>query len=73
MLRAAHESFIPNRIILLADAGGGQAFLGKHLEFIQDVKPVGGNATAYVCENYVCHAPTPDLSKLASLLVPKRQ
>ena len=73
MLRAVHENFIPNKILLLADSGNGQAFLGQHLEFIQDVKMEDGKATAYVCENYVCHAPTPDLSKLASLLVPKRQ
>ncbi len=73
MLRAVHKTFIPNKILLLADGGKGQAFLGKRLEFIQDVKMVGGKATAYVCENYVCHAPTPDLSKLASLLAPKHQ
>jgi uncharacterized protein YyaL (SSP411 family) len=32
------------------------------------VKPLDGKPTAYVCENYVCHTPTPDLGKLASLL-----
>ena len=71
MLRTVHETFIPNKFLLLADGGHGQAFLGKHLEFIQDVKMVNGKATAYVCEDYVCHTPTPDLSKFASLLVPK--
>lgn len=71
MLRTVHENFIPNKIILLADGGDGQTFLGKHVEFIQDVKMMDGKATAYVCENYVCHTPTPDLSKLAGLLVPK--
>ncbi len=73
MLRVIHEHFIPNKIILLADGSDGQAFLGKHLEFIQDVKPINGKATAYVCQDYVCHAPTPDLSKFASSLVPKRR
>ncbi len=73
MIFAVHENFIPNKILLRADGGKGQAFLGQHLEFIQDVKMLSGKATAYVCENYVCHTPTPDLSKLASLLVPKRQ
>jgi uncharacterized protein YyaL (SSP411 family) len=72
MLHVVHETFIPNKFLLLADGGNGQAFLGKHLEFIQDMKMVSGKATAYVCEDYVCHAPTPDLSKFASLLVPKR-
>jgi uncharacterized protein YyaL (SSP411 family) len=68
MLRVVHKHFIPAKILLLADGGVGQAFLGKRLEFIQDVKPLDGKPTAYVCENYVCHTPTPDLGKLASLL-----
>ncbi len=72
MLRVVHGKFIPAKILLLADGAGGQAFLGKRLEFIQDVKPLDGKATAYVCENYVCHTPTPDLGKLASLLAAKR-
>lgn len=72
MLRAVHEHFIPAKILLLADGAGGQAFLGQRLEFIQDVKPLDGKTTAYVCENYVCHTPTPDLSKFAGLLVSKR-
>jgi hypothetical protein len=56
-----------------ADGGNGQALLSKHLEFIQDVNMVGGKATAYVCENYVCHSPTPDLDKLARLLAVRRR
>ncbi len=72
MLGVAHEHFIPAKILLLADGAGGQAFLGQRLEFIQDVKPLDGKTTAYVCENYVCHTPTPDLGKLTSLLAAKR-
>lgn len=72
MLRAVNETFIPNKILLLADGGGGQAFLGEHLEFIQDVKPINGKATAFVCQDYVCQIPTTNLNILTRLLVPKR-
>ncbi|MBI4326422.1 MAG: thioredoxin domain-containing protein [Chloroflexi bacterium] len=68
MLNAVHREFIPNKILLLADGGESQAFLGKHLEFIQSVKSLEGKATAYVCENYVCRLPTTDLSTMKSQL-----
>jgi uncharacterized protein YyaL (SSP411 family) len=68
MFRAAHENFIPNKILLLADGGNGQAFLGKHLEFIQDVKMEDSKATAYVCKNYVCQLPTTEIAVMRRLL-----
>jgi uncharacterized protein YyaL (SSP411 family) len=68
LLRAVHEEFIPNKILLLADGSDGQALLGRHLEFIQDVEPINGKATAYVCENYVCDLPTTDVTTLRSQL-----
>jgi uncharacterized protein YyaL (SSP411 family) len=71
MLRAVHARFLPDKIVLLADGAEGQAFLGQHLEFIREVKPVDGKTAAYVCEDYACQLPTPDLDKLAQLLAPK--
>ncbi len=71
MLRAVHENFIPNKIVLLADGGEGQAFLGKRLEFIQDVQARDGKATAFVCENYVCQLPTTNVDVVVKLLAPK--
>jgi hypothetical protein len=68
MLRAVHERFIPDKILLQADNGAGQAFLGKHLEFIQGVKMRGGKATAFVCQDYVCHLPTPDIPAMVKLI-----
>ena len=68
MLVAVDENFIPNKFILLADGGSGQAFLGKHLEFIQDVKPINGQATAFVCQDYVCQIPTTNTSVLREQL-----
>ena len=68
MLHAVHAHFVPNKILLLADGGTGQAFLGKRLEFIRDAKMIGNAATAYVCENYVCHLPTTNMNVVARLI-----
>ena len=71
MLRAIHENFIPNKILLLADGGNGQAFLGKHLEFIQSVKMKDDQATAFVCQDYVCQLPTSDIAVMRKLITGK--
>jgi uncharacterized protein YyaL (SSP411 family) len=58
MLRAVHERFMPNKVVLLADGGSGQQELGELLPFIKDVRMLDGRATAYVCEKYLCQLPT---------------
>jgi peroxiredoxin len=68
MLREVYARYIPNKVILLADGGEGQKFLGERVAFLKSVSPIDGRATAYVCENYVCQLPTNELSKLAALL-----
>ena len=64
MLEAVFARFLPNRVILGADQGAGQAFLTKRLAFIEGMKPLNDRATAYVCENYACQRPTNDISVL---------
>jgi uncharacterized protein YyaL (SSP411 family) len=68
MLEAVYKPFLPNRVILAADQSTGQTFLATRLDFIRDIKPLGGKATAYVCENYACQRPTSDISELAKQL-----
>ena len=72
MLRAVHERFIPNKILLLADGGEGQAYLGKSLPFIASVKMLDGKAAAYVCENYACQLPTAEGGVMVGLLERKK-
>ncbi len=45
--------------VILADGGEGQKFFAERVEFMQSVTPVKDQATAYVCENFVCQLPTP--------------
>ena len=68
LLREVHAHFIPNKIVLFADGGDGQHWLGKKLDFIKTAKPLDGKATAYVCEDFVCQAPVNDVKKLRELL-----
>ena len=69
MLREVFQRFAPNQIVLHADGGEGQAFLAKHVAMLNDVKPIDGKPTAYVCDNFACQLPTNDMGQLRKLLV----
>jgi uncharacterized protein YyaL (SSP411 family) len=68
LLREVHAKYLPNKLVLLADSGAGQAWLGQKLEFLRTVGPIEGKAAAFVCENFVCQLPTNDPAKLRELL-----
>jgi uncharacterized protein YyaL (SSP411 family) len=68
LLREVHAHFLPGKILLLADGGAGQKWLGDKLEFIRTVGPINGQPAAFVCENFVCQLPTSDKAKLRELL-----
>jgi uncharacterized protein YyaL (SSP411 family) len=68
LLRAVYDRFIPNRVLLLADGGLGQQRLAQRLEFVRDLKPIGGQATAYLCENYACQTPVTVAAELGRQL-----
>jgi uncharacterized protein YyaL (SSP411 family) len=68
MLRAVHERYIPNKFIILADGGASQAQIVKWLPLVEYMRPMDGKATAYICEDYVCRKPTPDLGEMARIL-----
>jgi hypothetical protein len=67
LLGEVRASFSPNQIVLLADGGAGQKWLGEKLDFIKTAAPVKGKAAAYVCENFVCQAPITDPAELRAL------
>ncbi len=71
MWREVNLHFIPNKVLILADGGTGQKFFSAQVDFMKEVAPIDHQATAYVCENYVCQLPTTDLKKFAPLLIGK--
>ena len=68
LLKEVHRHFLPNTILLLADDGEGQKYLGAKNEAIRAMSTVEGKPAAYVCENFTCKAPVTDSKRLAELL-----
>jgi uncharacterized protein YyaL (SSP411 family) len=68
MLRLVRDRFLPHKIVLLADGGESQKRLAQWLPFVETMSRKDGRATAYICENFVCQAPTADPAAAAKLL-----
>jgi uncharacterized protein YyaL (SSP411 family) len=68
LLAEVHRHFLPKTILLLADGGEGQNYLGEKIEAIRAISLVDGKPAAYVCENFTCKAPVTDSEQLAELL-----
>ena len=68
LLRLVHERFIPNKVLALVDGGPKQSELVTLVPFLEGMARRNGQATIYVCENYVCRLPTSDLATAARLL-----
>jgi uncharacterized protein YyaL (SSP411 family) len=64
LLAVVHRSLGPRRLVLAADGAAGQSWLGERAPWLAEMKPLGGQATAYVCEEYACNAPTSDPAEL---------
>jgi uncharacterized protein YyaL (SSP411 family) len=69
MESVANSILLPNRLLLHADSGASQDYLGQRLSFIKSAKPIGGVATAYVCEDFVCQLPARTPEALRSQLI----
>ena len=63
MLAALHSTYQPNKIIALSESTDGQT-----LPLLTGKSQVDNTATAYVCENYACQAPTTDVEAFVELL-----
>jgi hypothetical protein len=68
LLKEVHRHFLPNTIVILADASEGQKYLGERNEAIRAMSLVEGKPAAYVCENFTCKAPVTDSKQLSDLL-----
>src|SRR6266496_3897177 len=68
LLKEVHRHFLPKTIVVLADGGENQKFLGERNEAIRAMSMVDGKPAAYVCENFTCKAPVTDSKALSQLL-----
>jgi len=63
LLDVIRERFVPNRLVAVAPPGNGLA-----IPLLADRNALDGGATAYLCEGFVCQAPTADPAELARQL-----
>jgi uncharacterized protein YyaL (SSP411 family) len=68
MIAAVHSIFLPHTMLLLADGGPGQQFLGEKIPSAANLAPHNGRACAYVCRNLACSLPTTDIDALVKML-----
>lgn len=68
MESTANSFLLPNLLLLHADSGSSQEFLGRRLSFIRSARPIDGESTAYVCEDFVCQLPARSPQALRSQL-----
>ncbi|WP_415908884.1 thioredoxin domain-containing protein [Oleiharenicola sp. Vm1] len=64
----AHEQLGPRRALLHADGGAAQAWLAARRPYLAEMRPVGGAATAFVCEEFACRTPVATPAELRAQL-----
>jgi uncharacterized protein YyaL (SSP411 family) len=64
LLQVLGERFLPNRLVAVAPGTDG----GGMVPLLANRPALGGRATAYLCEGFVCQAPTIDPAELARQL-----
>jgi hypothetical protein len=67
MLRAFQERFLP-QLVLLQRPNGDEPPITALAPFTREQVSRGGAATAYVCRDQACHAPTADVQRALALL-----
>ncbi len=67
MLRAIAREFVPNKVVLLRPAGD-PGELSEISEYAALMDWRNGKATAYVCREFTCRAPTNDLAEVLGVL-----
>ena len=68
LIKEVHRHFLPNTIVILADAKEGQKYFAEKNEAIRAMSLVEGKPAAYVCENFTCKAPVTDPKQLDDIL-----
>jgi uncharacterized protein len=63
--RRAQRVFRPFAVVIPAEPGASQQALSARLPWLASMKMLDDRATAYVCRDFVCAAPTTDLEALA--------
>lgn len=66
MIKKLRDSYIPNKVVLLREQGC--ADMDKVAPFTKLQTPINDKATAYVCKDFSCNAPTNDPQVMLELI-----
>ncbi|MDH4100243.1 MAG: thioredoxin domain-containing protein [Nitrospirota bacterium] len=67
MLKALRRHFVPNKVVLMRPTHDESAIVDI-APFVREMRSVDGKATAYVCRNFSCAAPTTDARNVDALM-----
>jgi len=68
MLGALRRPFLPHKVVLFREGSADAPPIARIAPFTGAQRPVDGQATAYVCREQACEAPTTDVSHMLGLL-----
>ncbi len=68
MLRALHEKFIPNKVVVFRPANEAEPEIVQLAAYTEHQRAINGQATAYVCRNFACKAPTTRVEEMLDAL-----
>ena len=68
MLGALQRNYFPNKVTLFRPTEDAAPAITKLAKFAAFQTGIDGKATAYVCKDYACNAPTTDIGEMLKLL-----
>ena len=71
MLAALASCYTPATVVLLVEPGDHQSRMAELLPFVGNMKMLDGLATAYVCKDFSCDAPTTNTAVLVEAINPR--
>jgi len=71
MIETIHRIFLPNKVLIFRQEGGGGDRLSAISPFPATLQPAKDRPTVYLCEKYTCKVPIFNIEELKSALVTK--
>ncbi len=68
MLRALQMNYFPNKVVVFRPDDSAKPAIVDIASYTEFQKGIRGKATAYVCQNYACQAPTTVIREMLKFL-----
>jgi len=68
MLRALQKNYFPNKVVVFRPDDSAKPAIVDIASYTEFQKSISGKATAYVCQNYACQAPTTLIQEMLKFL-----